>query len=75
MGEQRAGASSESQCPAAFMSGVVMPAAERHHVVEIGRPAVFPILDVVDLTGVKSNSTSIERTGVMGGFECSPLRC
>jgi hypothetical protein len=57
------------------MSGVVMPAAERHHVVEIGRPAVFPILDVVDLTGVKSNSTSIERTGVMGGFECSPLRC
>ena len=57
------------------MGGVVMFRAQRDHVVEIGRPASFPVLDVVNLTGVERHRTSVERTCVMGGFERPALRC
>ena len=74
-GVELACASSECECPSAFVGGVVMSRAQGHHVVEVCRPAMFPILDVVDLAGVKRDGASVERAGVMGGFERTPLSC
>jgi hypothetical protein len=56
------------------VGGVMMSRTQWDHVVEICRPTCFPILDVVNLTGVKSNSASVESARVMGGFEGSTLR-
>ena len=74
IGLEFTGSGSHSEAPAAFMGCVVMFRAQRDHVPHIGRPAVLPVLDVVNLADVERHGTSIERTRVMCGFECSALR-
>lgn len=55
------------------MNGVVVPRAERNLVVEVGVAAVFPVVDVVDLTSVKWNIAVRNRTRGVHRFERSPL--
>ena len=73
IGVELSGASSEFQCPAAFVSGVVMFRAQRDHVVHVGRTTVFPVFDVVNLTRVECHGAPVERTRVVSGFEGSTL--
>ena len=74
-GVELAGAGFERECPAAFVSGVVMFRAQWDHVVHVGRTTVFPVFDVVNLTCVERDCASVERTRVVSGFERPALRC
>ena len=56
----------KAQLPATFMRFVMVPTAKWNQVVEIGRPAIFPIVDMVNRTMVKRHSTTIYRTGFVG---------
>ena len=43
----------EAQLPAAFVRFMVMSTAKRNQVLEIGRPAILPVVNMVNRTKLK----------------------
>ena len=62
VGDRERAVGVELQTPAAFMSEVVMFAAQRQQVGEIGRATVLPIEDMVRLGEFVGNATTRHRT-------------
>ena len=56
----------KAQLPATLMGFVVMPTAKWNQVVEIGRPAIFPVVNMVNRAMVERHSTTIYCTGFVG---------
>ena len=56
----------EAQLPATFVCFMVMSTAKRNQVLEIGRPAVFPIVNMVNRTMMKRHGATIYCTGFLG---------
>ncbi len=63
----------EANPPPALMDGVVMFAAQRNQVAQIGQPTVFPLVDVVKLTPRQGPIATVPDTTAIDGPNGAPL--
>ncbi|MDH3301732.1 MAG: hypothetical protein OES24_14630 [Acidimicrobiia bacterium] len=63
----------ESETPASFVHGMVMLTAERHQIAQVGRTAVLPLVNMVDLAPRQRTLTPDPGAAAVDGLEREPL--
>ena len=72
-GKRQPAVGMQHKLPVVVVHMMVIPAAQRHQIVQIGVAAVSPPINVMDHAMSEPNGATVDRTGRVQRCQCSPL--